>query len=133
MFITFLVMHKYLFPALNLSYSLGTLPPWDSKQMADTQTQTARTQYHASVRKLLIHTVPIHTVTHMTGVHLSHGKVSATNYLTIEVKDKCQLLWEQTLHRISDSTSCYSRLQLVSTPLAKTYQVHKLTPCFEQI
>lgn len=68
MFITFLVMHKYLFPALKIPDWVGYMATMGQQTMADNQAKTARIQCHASVRKLLIH-----TVLRMTRVRLSHG------------------------------------------------------------
>lgn len=67
-FVTFLLVCKYLFPTLMLSDWVGYIATMGQQTMAENQAKITRIQCHASVRKS-----PIHTMLRMIGAHLSHG------------------------------------------------------------
>lgn len=82
-FVTFLLVCKYLFPTLMLSDWVGYMATMGQQTMAENQAKITRIQCHASVRKS-----PIHTPCFIWQELTFPTVVSATNYPAVELQDK---------------------------------------------
>lgn len=82
-FVTFLLVCKYLFPTLMLSDWVGYIATMGQQTMAENQAKITRIQCHTSVRKS-----PIHTPCFIWQELTFPTVVSATNYPAVELQDK---------------------------------------------